>query len=212
MNPRTFIRNLLLGFLPILAYIIADEVFTSHYGEHNGTRYALIFAISLGVVQTIIVYVREKRIDKMVLFDTALLLGMGGISLLSGNDLFFKLKPAIAELLVVILLFVVSFFNPKLLLFLMGRMSKGVELTDLHFAAMQKAARGLFVVMALHTALVVFAALSMSKGAWGFISGPLFYIVCGMFFLFTVVSGRLRKNKSIPERKFVYEPRRRIRK
>jgi intracellular septation protein A len=212
MDPKSFIRNLLLAFLPILAYIISDEIFTSHYGEHTGSRYALIFAIALGAVQALVIYIRERRIDKMVLFDTALLVMMGGISLFSGNDLFFKLKPAIAELLVVILLFVVSFFNPKLLLFLMGRMSKGIELTDLHFGAMQKAARGLFVLMALHTALVIFAALSMSKGAWGFISGPLFYIICGLYFLWMVIRGRLQKRKGLPERKFVFEPKKRIRK
>jgi len=206
VNPKTLIRNLAFGFLPLLAYIIADEIFTAHFGEVTGTKYALIFAIGLGFFQAVFIYIREHRLDKMVILDTSLLLLLGAVSLFSGNDLFFKLKPAIVEGLLAVLLFIMAFFKPNLLILFVGHLGKEFEFTETNLQAMRKSTRIMFVLIIIHTGLIVFSAFFMSKEAWGFISGPLLYILFGIYFVLLLVIRKLSLQRTKHVRNFTFEP------
>jgi intracellular septation protein A len=199
MDARLLIKNLLLGFIPLFIFIAADEFFGRCYGEAVGTRYALLTAIAMGVLQALYILFKEKRLDKMILLDTGLILVLGGVSLFSGNDLFFKLKPALVEFIMVAILGVVAFFNPRLLLLMTGRYMKGVEIRDAHLTVMRRSALGMFVLFSLHTALIVYAAFYLSKPAWAFISGGLFYLLAGAYFLAMFLVGRLRKRRMMRE-------------
>jgi intracellular septation protein A len=81
------IKKLLPGFIPLIVYIIADEIW--------GMKIGLIVALSTGMVEMTLTWIKEKRLDKFVLLDTFLLIVLSGISILLENDLFFKLKPAL---------------------------------------------------------------------------------------------------------------------
>ena len=199
MEFRSLLRNLVISFLPVLLFIVADRFFSSRFGEQKGMQYALICAMALGAIQLLFFYIREKRLDKMTLLDTGLILAMGGVSFFSGNDLFFKLKPALIELVMVALLFVVAFFSPRLLLTMTGRLMQGMEITDMHLKLMQRNARGMFLLFLLHTILIAYAAFALSKEAWAFISGGLFYILAGAYFVFIFISGRLKRRQMLRE-------------
>ncbi|PIY02755.1 MAG: NUDIX hydrolase, partial [Bacteroidetes bacterium CG_4_10_14_3_um_filter_31_20] len=96
------------GFLPLFVFIAADEIW--------GTEIGLIVAIAFGVVQLIITYFKEKRLDRFTLLDTALIVVMGGISLSFNNDIFFKLKPALIEIILCLILGI-SVFTPANIMF-----------------------------------------------------------------------------------------------
>lgn len=187
-------KSILLSFLPLLLFVAADEFLANHYPEDTATRYALILAIVFGVIQAIYVYIKEKRLDRLLLLDTVLILGMGGISLLSGNDIFFKLKPALIQGVMVIFMAYMAWFKPALLQTMTTRFMPNQDIPEPQQKAMQKSAQGLTVLFFFHTLLIIYAALSLSKAAWAFISGPLLYILAGIFFVFTLVRARLKSS------------------
>lgn len=189
MNKLDLIKKLLPGFLPLFVFIAADEVW--------GTEVGLIVAVVFGIAQLIYVAIREKRLDKFVLFDTGLIVILGLISVFLNNDIFFKLKPGLIGIILVAILGV-SAFTPSNFLFNMSkRYVKGVEFSDEQVAMMKRSTKVMFFIFLFHTLLTFYSAFYMSKEAWAFISGGLFYILFGVYFLYELIKNRFIKAKLI---------------
>ncbi len=175
MSRTELLKKLLPGFIPLFVFIIADEIW--------GTKTGLFVAIAVGIAEMMWVGIREKRFDKFILFDTLLLVVLGVVSILLDNDIFFKLKPGLIELILVAVL-AVSAFSPVNIIGLMGkRYLKEAQFSDSQMAQMRKSLKNLFYIFLAHTILVFYATFFMSKEAWAFISGGLFYILFGIYFL-----------------------------
>ena len=185
MNRTDLIKRLLPGFLPLFVFIAADEIW--------GTRIGLIVALGFGVAELIYTWIRERRIDRFIIIDTALLMALGGVSLVLDNDIFFKLKPAIIEGILCAVL-AVSAFSQKNIMMLMGqRYMKGISFNEEQQKMMQKQIRNMFWIFSAHTLLVLYSAFYMSKEAWAFISGGLFYIMFLAYFGFEWLKMRRQK-------------------
>jgi isopentenyldiphosphate isomerase/intracellular septation protein A len=176
---KEIIKNFTLGFLPLIVFIIADELF--------GLTLGLIVAISFGMIQLFLSYIRERRFDRFILFDTFLILCLGLLSILLQNDIFFKIKPGLIGIILVVLLGISAFSNNKLLLKMSGRYLKDVQLSDQQIQIMQVMLKRMFFIFSIHTLLIFYAAFYLSKEAWGFISGGLFYLLMGVIFAFELV-------------------------
>lgn len=175
MNRTQLLKKLLPGFIPLFVFIAADEIW--------GTKIGLFVAIGVGVAEMIWIAIKEKRFEKFVLFDTLLLVILGGVSILLDNDIFFKLKPGFIELILVSIL-AISAFSKVNIIGLMGqRYMKDVEFNTAQMQQMRQSIKNLFFIFLLHTVLVFYSAFFMSKEAWAFISGGLFYIIFGVYFL-----------------------------
>lgn len=186
MGRTEWLKKLLPGFIPLFVFIAADEIW--------GTRIALFVAIGTGIAEMIWVGIREKRFDRFILFDTLLLVLLGSVSIILDNDIFFRLKPGLVELILVAVL-ALSAFTPANIIGLMGqRYLKGVNLDEFQLAQMRKSMKSLFFIFSGHTLLVFYSAFFMSKEAWVFISGGLFYILFVIYFLYEWIK-RKRKNK-----------------
>lgn len=186
---KSIIKNLSLGFFPILIFIIADAIY--------GLTVGLIVAIFVGIGQFVITYWREKRIDRFILFDVGLIVILGVISLVLHNDIFFKLKPALIESILAVLLGFTGFSQNQLLIKMTGRYMPGMELSDLQIHQMRIMMRRMFYVILVHTILIFYSAFYMSTEAWGFISGGLFYILVGIYMLFEFVKTRIQRKKLV---------------
>lgn len=174
------------GLLPLVIFILADEIW--------GTTIGLIVALVLGITEFFYVWWKQKKIDKFILADTGLLLILGSVSLISDNDLFFKLKPALIQVIFLVIVGIAAFGNPAFLIRMGGRYMGGMgQINAQGEQIMQKMLRRVFVLITFHTGLVIYAALYMSKEAWGFISGGLFYILIGIYFASEVLSKKLKK-------------------
>jgi len=185
MSRKELLKKLLPGFIPLFVFIAADEIW--------GTKTGLFVAVGVGVLEMVWVGLKEKKFDKFILFDTLLLVILGAVSIWLENDLFFKLKPGLIELILVAVL-AVSAFSKINLVGLMGkRYLKGAEFNESQIAQMHKSLKSLFYIFAAHTVLVFYATFFMSKGAWAFISGGLFYIIFGIYFLYELF--RQKKNQ-----------------
>ena len=189
MSKTELLKKLLPGFVPLFAFIAIDEIW--------GTRAGLVAALVIGVAEMIWIGIHEKRFDKFVLFDTALLFVLGSVSLLLNNDIFFKLKPGLVELILCAVLAVSAFSKLNIIGLMTQRYMKDLELNGQQMGQFRKTLQLMFFVFLVHTALVFYAAFYMSDGAWAFISGGLFYILFAVVFVFEFVKQKLNRNKPI---------------
>ena len=80
MNKKEMIKNLSLGFLPIIIYIFTDALF--------GLTIGLITAIVAGLIEMGLIFYKEKKIEFFILVDIGLLVALGFVSLSIQNDIF----------------------------------------------------------------------------------------------------------------------------
>lgn len=172
INRSAMLKNFAIGFLPLFIFIAADELY--------GTEVGLITAIISGMLYLVYYYWRHRQVEKMILLDTGLILAMGSVSLLLHNDIFFKLKPALVELILVLIVGVHAFSSNPILLHMQKRYVGDIELPPQQTAMLKQLSRILFIVLSLHTAAIVYTAWYSSKEVWAFVSGGLFYILFGL--------------------------------
>ena len=194
MNRAQLLKKLLPGFIPLFVFIAADEIW--------GTKIGLFVAIAVGVAEMAYVAVKEKRFEKFVLFDTLLLVVLGGVSILLDNDIFFKLKPGLIELILVAVLAISAFSGVNIVGMMGQRYMKDVEFSTAQMQQMRQSMKSLFFIFFIHTILVFYSAFFMSKEAWAFISGGLFYIIFGVYFLFEFLRQK-KKQKTLVNEEWV---------
>ena len=181
------LKSLAPGFLPLLIFIAADAFW--------GTRIGLMVAVAVGILELIISFIKERIVDKFILLDVGLIIVLGMISIILENEIFFKLKPALIEFIFCIILGV-SIFSPVNVMLLMSRRyMKNIQLGEAQMAQLNKSLRAMFVIFLLHTASIIYSAFFMSKQAWAFISGGLFYILFAVYFVFELVRNKLKKKQ-----------------
>jgi|WetSurMetagenome_2_1015567.scaffolds.fasta_scaffold02138_3 isopentenyldiphosphate isomerase/intracellular septation protein A len=180
----SLLKKLLPGLIPLLIFILADEIW--------GTKVGLYVALGSGVTEFLFYFIKDKIIDKFILLDTGLLLLLGGVSIALENDLFFKIKPALIEgILLLIIAF--SLWGPKNLIMAMSQRYIGeIQFDSEQEKMMRNNMLAMFWITAIHILLVVLSALYMSKEAWFFISGGLFYIIFAAYFAFLWIKNRIR--------------------
>ena len=176
------LKKLLPGFIPLFVFIIADEFW--------GMKVGLVVALVIGLGEMGLTWYREKRLDQFVLLDTALLVALSGVSILLENDIFFKLKPVLIELILCAILGVSVFSSVDIIGAMTRKYMKGVEMNEVQEVLFKRNLRNLFYIVITHTALVFYSAFYMSKEAWAFISGGLFYILFALYFAFEYFKNR----------------------
>ena len=187
MNRTELLKKLLPGFIPLFVFILADELW--------GTKVGLYVAVGVGLAEFAYVWAKEHRFDRFILFDTLLLVALGAVSIWLDNDVFFKLKPGLVEIILVVVLGV-SAFSPMNIIGLMGqRYMKDIKMTPGQVGAMRQNLKVLFFIFLFHTLLVFYATFYMGNEAWAFISGGLFYLVFGGYFVFELIRQKIRKHK-----------------
>lgn len=171
----SFLKKLLPGLLPLFIFILADEIW--------GTDVGLYVALGFGSGEFLFYWVRDKKIDRFILVDTILLIVFGIVSIVLENDLFFKIKPALIECILLIII-AFSLWGPRNLIMTLSQRYLGKMQLN---ADMEKAMRlnmiAIFWMTLVHITLVLYSARYMSKEAWVFISGGLYYIFFVVYFV-----------------------------
>jgi isopentenyldiphosphate isomerase/intracellular septation protein A len=191
MNSRRLLLQLLPGFIPLFAFIIADEIW--------GTKIGLLVAIAFGIIELTWYWIKDKKFDKFILLDTLLIIALGVVAIVLENDVFFKLKPALIGVLMCAVLGVSAFTPSNILLNMSKRYMKGVELNDEQYQQFRKNLKMMFWLFTGYTVLVFYSVWFMSNEAWAFISGGLFYIIFGAYFLYELAKAYLQKKRFMRE-------------
>lgn len=192
----------LLGqMLPLLVFIIVDMVF-------NNVRVSIISAIVFAAGQLLVFFLKTGRFDWFVLLDVGLITGLGAVSIILKNDLFFKIKPAVIEAATIIFLLVLYFLPDQFLTGYFGRMMpNGMALRPEMIGTMKIMLLWMCGYVLLHIGAVLYTAFHSSRRVWAFVSGPGFFLlfipVMGVVFLKTL---RQRRKKSTENRSKPWQP------
>ncbi len=189
MSKSELLKKLLPGFIPLFVFIAIDEIW--------GTRAGLAAALIIGIGEMGWIWIKEKRFDRFVLLDTGLLVVLGTVSIVLDNDIFFKLKPGLVELILCVVLAVSAFSKLNIVGLMTQRYMKDMELNEQQMAQFRKTMKLMFVVFLIHTILVFYAAFYLSNEAWAFISGGLFYILFALVFAYEFIKQKLRMRKQV---------------
>ncbi len=161
----------LLGFqlAPILVFLLVDSLVTD-------PLWAIGAALVCVAAQTGITWAKERRVDRFILADALLIGGLGAVSLVSKNELFFELKPAIMEAVMIPFVLVLA-LRADLLTGWLGRYTGGARLDPKVVPLLRRLMLWMAGLVAVHAALVVWAALALSRRSWALISGPGFFLI-----------------------------------
>ncbi len=171
MSPLPLLKALLPGLAPLFVFVAADALF----GETVG----LLVGVGVGIGEFLYSLAKERKADPFVAADTLLLAAMGAISLALHDQIFFRLKPAAVEFILLAGMAALLFLPSDYLRRYVSRQVRGVAIPDAALPAMRRSLVLVVVLLACHVALTLYAAFALSAAAWGFISGGLLYILFG---------------------------------
>ncbi|HEX2958933.1 MAG TPA: septation protein IspZ [Chitinispirillaceae bacterium] len=181
----------LLGqMLPLIVFIIVDSFC-------NNIKISIISAVVFAAGQLLFFYLKTGGFDWFVLLDVGLIAGLGSISILLKNEMFFKVKPAIIEAATIIFMMVLIFSPDRFLLDYFGRMMpKGMALNPAAIGALKNMLLIMSGYIVVHIVAVLYTAKFSSRRMWAFVSGPGFYLlfIPIMAFVFLKKMGS-RKNR-----------------
>ena len=203
INRRQIIRSLLSGFFPLLVFIIADELFD--------LIFSLLIALGVSFLQLLLIYIREKRLDKFVIMDSVLIMSLGAISYAFNSPIFILIKPAIIESVFISLIAVTLFTGNPVLINMSRRYLGGMQLDKHQVHLMRKMLKGLFWLILIHVSLIIASAVYVGdpesngylerKELWAFISGGLLYILLGISFAYQYIRGKIKQAKFLQQYK-----------
>lgn len=176
-----FIR-LLPSLLLIAVYFVAEELFGAFIGA--------ICAIVSGTGEFLYTRLRYKRNDRMILVTTLFFCIPGILSLWANDGIWSKLQPGINETLFCILIGIFAFTRTDLNDTLSASCHRDFRLSASQQQAMRDTMKLLFCLLCLHTTAVFLSAFLLSPSAASFVSGPLLYILIGLFFLSLIVRNK----------------------
>ena len=180
-------KQMLPGLLPLFIFIIADEIW--------GTETGLYIALGFGVIELLITRIKYGFFDRFILFDTLFLVflstlsifsvvALGLVSIVLDNDIFFKLKPALIEFILCLILGVSAFSSKNIMLAMTRRYTRGmnIEVNEEGMIRLKRMTIILLIILTVHAGATLYSAAYMSNEAWAFISGGLFYIIFAILF------------------------------
>ncbi|MCX7775045.1 MAG: septation protein IspZ [Spirochaetaceae bacterium] len=176
------------GLVPILIYIVVELA----WGELAGIAVALCF----GVGEFLYGLIRHRHADWFVAADMLLLVLLGSIGMLSGDALFFKMKPALLDIGLAVAFGILGALPETSLQRWLGRMLRGMETLPVDPRFMRAAIRMSAVALVAHAMLVAASALWGSTALWGFVSGILIYPMLGASMYLAIVRERREKRSS----------------
>lgn len=187
MNRLNTLKTLGVAFLPIVIFVIADAIF--------GQLIGIIVAVAVGLAMLLFTYIKERRVDKFILLDTLLLVGLSALSILLDQDIFFKLKPAIIEAIMAALIALSIYTKYDIVQKMTGRLMPDKIDDDLVNREMNRMLKGILFIFIIHIALTVYASYFCSNVVWGFISGMLIYVMVAIYMATIIVLKKIKQYK-----------------
>ncbi|WP_439183763.1 NUDIX domain-containing protein [Carboxylicivirga taeanensis] len=173
MSKLQLLKQLLPGFLPIIVFIVVDEIW--------GTIYGLIVAISIGLIELIIEYIRNQKIERFILFDVGLIIALGLTSIALNNDLFFMLKPGIISLIMTGLIGFSIFSKHNLMLQMSQRYLKHINMNPYQIWLMQQSMKRLFWLLLVYSLATIASSFLENTAIWKFLGSAGLFVVMGIF-------------------------------
>lgn len=183
-------NTMFLQMLPILIFVIVDAIFSN-------TVVSIASAVLFAIFQMIVTFSKTGAFDYFILVDVILITGLGLISIFSKNDLFFKVKPAIIEAIMVLFILGLYFAPDTFVLGYFERfMPKNMAFTDEGIVLLKKMLLWVSLYTVVHIAAILYTALHSSRRVWALVSGPGYYFIFIPIMLVVLIKkGKERKKR-----------------
>jgi intracellular septation protein len=167
---------LLAGILPVVIFTIIEEYY--------GTYWGLVAGIIFGGGEIIWEYRKDKKVSGITLFGNGMLFFLGGISIFTNEGIWFKLQPAIMEVVFALFLWG-SLLLKKPIMDLMLQKQK-LQVPEVIKVRMNAMTFRIGIFLFLHALLATWAALNWSTQAWAMLKGIGF---TGSFIAYMFIEG-----------------------
>lgn len=158
-------------FIPLVVFVIVDAIC-------NNVKISIISAIVFAAGQLLFYFFKTGQIDWFVFVDVGLIAGLGVISIVSKNEMFFKVKPAIIEGITIIFMLTLVSLPKEVLISYFGRMlPKNMVFNPAAVDTLKNMLLWMCGYMLLHIGAVLYTAFYTSRRIWAIVSGPGFYLL-----------------------------------
>jgi intracellular septation protein len=149
------------GLLPIIAFSVIED----HYGPVWGT----VAGMAFGLGEIIFEKLRYKKVSTITWVGNLMILGLGSISIVSQNGIWFKLQPALFEAFFALLLWG-SLLAKKNMLLMMAE-KQGNTLPENVRPLMNGMAFRMGLFFAIHAGIATWAAFDWTTTQWAWLKG-----------------------------------------
>ena len=161
-----------------------------YFYSKNGLQASILPFMIATVIAVLFSYIIEKKIPIMPTVGAVIILVFGGLTIYFDNDIFFKMKPTIINLLFAVILYGGIIFKKSLLKYLLGA---ALQLEDKGWEILTMRWIGFFIVLAILNEIVW---RTQSTDVW--VSFKVFGIL-PITFIFTMTQFTLIKKYQIED-------------
>lgn len=173
------------GLLPVIAFTVIEEKW--------GTVAGLIAGMVFGVGEIIYEMIRHKKVSLITWVGNGLLLGLGAISLVSNDGIWFKLQPALFEYGFFFFLIGSWFWKKPFLVMMMEKQNPTApEFLKQRMSGMTFRLSFFFLA---HALLATWAALYWSTESWALLKGVGLTVSMVVYMVLEIVVARLQLQK-----------------
>ena len=104
----------LFEFFPLIVF------FAVYYKSDKDLYLSIAAVIVATLISLVALYIKERKVSTMMLVSTVILIVFGGLSIFLKNEIFFKMKPTIINLLFALILYGGMLIRKLLLKILLG--------------------------------------------------------------------------------------------
>jgi intracellular septation protein A len=167
-------KLLFIGLVPVLLFWFVEEKF--------GTLWGLVAAMVWAIGECTYLFIRYRKVDRMTLFSTGLVLVLGGLGAWLDQGVLFKFQPVIVELIFAGILWWGG-RRGEPLLYKMARESKPEIFANKNEAIqhrqkilMVRMSRNLILMLIIHSLVMAYFAVKGTTSEWAFWKGIGFMI------------------------------------
>jgi len=183
-------KLLVLGLVPVIVFWFVEDKF--------GTLWGLIAAMLWALGECLFEYIRNKRVDRLTLLSTALVVILGGLGAWLDKSILFKFQPVIIEFIFAFILYFGGRGGEPVML-RMAKQSRpeifvhqNEELGKKQKHLMVRMTRNLIVVLVLHSLFLAFVAVKGTTGQWAFWKGIGFNVFLGIWIMLEFGIAKMR--------------------
>lgn len=177
------LKSLLPSLVLMAIYFLADALFSTQAG--------IICAVILGSGEFIYTRLKERRYDKLILFNTLFFCLLGGITLYTEGGRLERFQPGFIEAALCILLGIFAWSKADLSTALPASYRKTIHLTAGQQQQMRNTVKILFFILCGHTLLIFATAPYGTDRFYDFISSTLLYLIIVLFFCVLFIRNKL---------------------
>ncbi|MBN2743044.1 MAG: NUDIX domain-containing protein [Marinilabiliaceae bacterium] len=191
MTKFQLLKQLIPGLLPLIVYMVAEELW--------GTTIGLYVAIAFGAGELLVGFITRKKTDLFLLVDMGLIMALGGVSLWTDNDVFFRMKPVLIGGVFVAMMAVAAWGRTEVVVGMMRRYMKQVVLDPWQIWEIRISMQRMVAALSCYTLLTLAMAMWGSLQWWGLVSGPGLFVGMGLFFVAEMVIKRQQRQRYASE-------------